>query len=201
MEWLPETEIDQKLSRLIDPDQPLHHNDVFLPSVDFSVAELVWVVFWALVFSTGVLSLSYGLIEPLQNSEPTQSPPGSIVINVLLAAACLYGAYRSWRALYLKLDRRRSAQAGRYRSGMFILKDAILLHTRSQILLVEKQWIRQLRWVHKGRGDSPELILVLDKNGQQQANINLKVLQLNYPASELKKSLTEWINTGVWAIN
>ncbi|MCB1584449.1 MAG: hypothetical protein KDI92_15435 [Xanthomonadales bacterium] len=196
MEWQPENEIDPKLLRLIDPEQPLQQNDVFLPTVDFSVLELIWVVFWALVFSTGLLANLYGLIGSLQNSETAQL---AIIIKALLAAACFYGAYKLWRSFYWKLYRRKLLTAGRYRHGMFILKDAILLYTRSQIFLIEKQWIRQLHIDYKGRGDSPELILILDKNGQQ-AHINLKILLLTYTAPELKKSLTEWMNSGVWKI-
>lgn len=199
MEWLAEKKIDKKLFRLIDPEQPLRHDDVFLPSVDFSILELMWVVFWALVFSTGVLGILFGLMESLQNSEPVLS--SMIIIQTLLAAACFYGAQKSWRSLYWKLYRRNLLKTGRYRVGMFILEDAILLHLRSQICHIEKQWIRQLHIVYKGRGDSPELLLILNRNDHQQTNINLKILQLTHTAPELKKSISKWMNSGIWQIN
>lgn len=202
MKWQPEQTIDQQLYRLIDPKQPLQDNDVFLPSMDFSVMELIWVAFWGLVFSTGVLALSYGLIDPLLLTEPAESPKRSKIINEsLLLLACLFGAYKSWSAFYGKLTRRKSFKEGRYRQGMFVLKDAILLHSMSQVLLIDKPNIHRLHVVHKGRGDSPELLMILHKDGQDNVHINLKIMKLAHTATALEQSLTEWISSGAWRVN
>ncbi|WP_223786538.1 hypothetical protein [Marinicella meishanensis] len=202
MEWQSAKKIDQALYRFIDPEQPLLENDVFLPSVDFSVIELIWVVFWVLVFATGVLGISYGLIDQWLTADHAQLMQGSIIaFNALLVAACLFGAYKTWRSFYWKLFRRRLFKAGRYRHGLFVLEDGLLLHSMSQICLIDKSRIRRLHVVHKGRGDPLELLLILHKNGQENVHINLKMLQLSHTATELERSLCQWINSGVWKIN
>jgi hypothetical protein len=57
MEWIPDSAIEHKLYRLIDMDQPLHKDDIFLPSITFSMSEIIWLVFW--LFILGGLTVTF----------------------------------------------------------------------------------------------------------------------------------------------
>lgn len=202
MEWQPENEIDERLFRLIDPQQPLRSTDTFLPSVDYSILDIVWDAFLLFIFATGVIALSYDLIDKFLfviHEEESKGLP--IVVSVLLITAFCFGAFQTWRAWHSKLLRRRMLKNGRYRNGMFILDDAILLRSRPQILNIEKKHIRDIHIVIKGRGDPPVLLMTLQESDEdQRINVNISQLNLEQNAFTLKKSLIHWINTGTWEI-
>ncbi len=201
MKWLPDNAIDKRLFRLIDPKQPLHKGDIFLPSMDFSIVGIVWLSFWLCLFTTGIVGISYELINKLMLALPAQEskgvPPGVSVILFLIFG---FGVFRVWGSLRSMLIRRQLFKQGRYRNGMFILNDAILIHSMSQIFYVEKKYISNFHIIPKGRGEPPELLMVMQKNEDERAHVNLYNLNLEHSAYTLNKSLVNWINTGEWEL-
>ena len=201
MEWQPENKINKRLFRLIDPEQPLHSDDIFLPSVDYSVIDLLWVGLWFCIFTTGIIALSYGLIDEFMfdiHEKESKGLPSAI--SILLVLGFCFGAFKTWSSLHSKLIRREMLKNGRFRNGMFILKNAILLHHMSQIFYVEKKYICDLHIITKGRGDPPKLLMIIQKNDEERINVRIDNLNLKYSVYTLKKSIIHWVNTGIWEI-
>ncbi len=200
MEWQPENKIDKRLSRLIDPEQPLRDSDVFLPSVDFSIIELLWLGFWLLIFVVGALAASNELLAKFSFVHNQESKGLPIIISILMLIGSCFASYKIWGSLNSRLTQRKMWKNGRYRNGMFILNDAILLHSMQQIFFVEKKYIRGFHIVHKGRGEEPHLLMIMQKDKEEPINVNLHTFQLEHNAYTLKKTLIHWINTGRWEI-
>ena len=201
MEWQPDNQISKSLFRVIDPAQPLRSDDVFLPSVDFTVMDLLWCCFWFCVFSTGVIAVTYELMGKLMlvSHENDQSGLPSLISILVIVVLC-YGVFRTWNALSAQLIRRKMLKNGCYRNGMFILEDAILLHCVSQTFHIEKAFIRDFQIISKGRGETAELQMVLKKNDSAPIKVNLSNLNLELTAFTLKRSLINWKNTGKWVV-
>ena len=202
MEWQPEDSIDNRLRRLIDPEQPLRRNDIFLPSMNFSILYILVSGFWFSVFITGTLVISYELLDKfvfVGDVGVNKGLPGVVSIILLLAGA--FAAYKSWHSLSSRLKQRELFKNGRYRNGMFILKNAILLHSFSQIFLIEKENILDFHIPPKGRGEPSKLLIVMQKNEEERINIDLSTLDIDYTANELKGALMHWMKTGVWEIH
>ncbi len=119
-----------------------------------------------------------------------------LVISIVLISAFGFGAFKAWRSLSLSFKRKQMQKTGRYRDGMFILDDAILLHYASQVLFIEKKLIRDVQIVQKGRGETPKLQLIVLNSGNKPFPVDLSYLELNHNVYTLKKSLIHWINSG-----
>ena len=195
MKWQPEDQIDLKHFRYIDPNQPLMEEDIFLPTKDFTSVDVFSAGFWFFIFSAGAITFLNLLF--FANPEKTNLPP---FISILLLLAFAFGVYRTWRGLKNIFIRRKLFQTGRYRNGIFILNDGILLHAYSQIFFVEKKYIRNFQRVEKGRGETPELRMIMQKDEQKPIYVDLMSFQIAYTANDLNRALTHWQNTGVWKI-
>lgn len=202
MQWQPEDQIDSKLFRLIDPDQPLQKNDIFLPGITSSSLEITWNGFWLGLFIIGVTGISYNLFDAYLSAAETinnkQHKGMPVVVSVLLLFTLGFGAFRAWQSLKNRLIQRKLIKTGRYRTGMFILNNAILVHYLSQIFFVEKKNIDDFQIIRKGRGDPSELLMIVQTNDKERISINLHDLQLKYTAEALKPSLSHWLKTGKW---
>ena len=199
MLWQPENTINENLVRLIDPGQPLRRDDVFLPSIEFSVIELLWTSFWFGVFTVGSVIIGFTMIERIMLQTVGGERLPSLIL-IMLSILCCLGAFYLWKSLRSKLASRALLKAGRYRNGLFILDNAILIRFKSQIFYVERERIRDFQIIPRGRGESPDLNMVVEAQDHGVTSVNLRHLNLDCSAYTLKKSLINWFNTGEWRI-
>jgi len=201
MEWLPADAVDPSLARLIDPDQALQENDVFLPRITFSKVEIIWKGLWLGICVLGIFSMSFQQISSRVFSSPDQKASGfPIAIAAMLVLALCFGAWKIWKSLHASVTQLKLFKAGRYRNGLFVLNDGLMLHNQSEIFFVEKKNIRRIDVVPRGRAEPLDVFLVLAKNDDELMRINLTNWDLDLHGYSLKASLVNWINTGNWEI-
>lgn len=195
--WVPRSAVPPALARPLDPDRPLEASTQFIPSAGFSLLYAAFAGFWWLVAATLVVAvlaeLGYRLLGRAATDKDTQAGlPVLLGVGLLLGA--IWAIFKLTRSIQQRLALRRDWQAGRFRDGIFLLEEGLLLGKNDLAFFLPRDVIANVERVERGRGETPDVQVLYDDNGSP-ARLSLLHMDLEMQTFELLRTLNEWLET------
>jgi len=209
IDWLPVNTAPLFIEKLIDPDIPLEDSLNFIPIEGhekprgrfFNKIYFIVHLLFTLIMFFGIYQILFEprLLDLLY----------SWAIFIFSIAILAAGSWWLWRNNQHKQQEAKHLQellkSGKYRQGMFVLSEGIVLHKRESICYVPKNDIEKFTLILRGRTSENKKELNIHAKDQEDKlwNINLDFLNHQqsdqYRSRNLINALTIWLNTGKWS--
>ncbi|MEM1249728.1 MAG: hypothetical protein AAGK22_25355 [Acidobacteriota bacterium] len=193
--WTACKALPNTLRRYTDPDRPLPQGSRYIESAGASLLYILFAGFWWLVATGLAVAMLNELSGRLLGPSPAEPGlPPLILVGLLLCA--IFGVYNLTRTIAEQRGVRKERLEGRFREGLFLLDDGLLLKKQDHALFLPKDAVTRFERITRGRGDGSFIQVHYDVETGERGLLSLERMDLDSVAFELEKRLDAWLQEG-----